>query len=216
MKRILPLMLAFLAACGDGGTTGPDPDPVLVATTSLPEGLVGASYSVALAASGGTGSYGWSVSSGTLPPGLTLAAGGTISGTPSAPGTSSFTVRATSGTLSGTRDLSITIQAPEVVITTSALAGGSAGAAYSQTLAATGGTGVFTWTVLGGALPAGLSLSHGGRHQQLHGAGCQWRPHGDPVAVHHHRQPGGRGNHSHAAGRHGWHGLWPDARGLRW
>ena len=162
MKRILPLMLAFLAGCGDGGTTGPDPDPVLVATTSLPEGLVGASYSVALAASGGTGSYGWSVSSGTLPPGLTLAAGGTISGTPSAPGTSSFTVRATSGTQSGTRDLSITIQAPEVVITTSALAGGSAGAAYSQTLAATGGTGVFTWTVLGGALPAGLTLSAAG------------------------------------------------------
>jgi len=162
MKALLLLPLALLVACAEGGSTGPAPDPVTVATTSLPDGVVGTSYNTTLAASGGTGSYAWSVGSGSLPAGLTLAAGGAITGTPSAAGTGSFTVRATSGTESGTRSLSITIAAPEVVITTSALANGSAGTAYSQTLSATGGTGTFAWTLAGGALPAGLTLSSGG------------------------------------------------------
>ena len=161
MKILVLLPLALLVACGDGATA-PEPDPVSIATTSLPDGMVGASYDVVLAASGGTGSYGWSMSGGSLPAGLTLSAGGGITGTPGAAGASSFTVRATSGNLSGTRALSINIQSPEVVIATITLTDGATGTAYSQTLAASGGTGTFTWTVVGGALPAGLSLSAAG------------------------------------------------------
>ena len=44
------------------------------------------------------------------------------------------------------------------VITTTALPGGKAGAAYSQTLAATG-TAPITWSIESGSLPAGLTLS---------------------------------------------------------
>ncbi|NJD08994.1 MAG: autotransporter outer membrane beta-barrel domain-containing protein, partial [Gemmatimonadetes bacterium] len=162
MKNALLLTLALLVACGDGGSTGPVPDPISIATSSLPEGTVGVSYSMVLAASGGTGAYAWSVSSGALPAGLTLAANGAISGTPGTAGTSGFTVQATSGKQSATRGLSVNIQAPEVVITTGTLPGGSVGTAYSQTLAASGGSGGYAWTVASGALPAGLTLSAGG------------------------------------------------------
>ncbi|MFN0080499.1 MAG: cellulase family glycosylhydrolase [Prosthecobacter sp.] len=49
-----------------------------------------------------------------------------------------------------------------LAITTSALPGGSVGAAYSQTLAATGGTGPYAWSVSGGALPGSTTLSTAG------------------------------------------------------
>ncbi len=70
--------------------------PGLTITTNspLPQGTVGTSYSQTIAASGGTAPYTWSLSSGSLPTGLTLNAGtGTISGTPSAVGNTTFTVR---------------------------------------------------------------------------------------------------------------------------
>jgi mono/diheme cytochrome c family protein len=54
-----------------------------------------------------------------------------------------------------------TFQAP-LSVTTTALAGGTVGSAYSQTLAATGGTAPYTWTVSVGTLPAGLNLTAAG------------------------------------------------------
>jgi hypothetical protein len=64
---------------------------------SLPFGLTNISYSVSnntIAASGGAAPYTYSVSSGVLPAGLTMSTGGVISGTPTVPGTSTFTVAA--------------------------------------------------------------------------------------------------------------------------
>jgi hypothetical protein len=120
-------------------------------------------YSQALAASGGTGGYTWSFSTGALPAGLSLN-GGTISGTPTAPGTANLTaqVKDSSGTTAG-KALTLTIAAPPIVITTQALAAAEQGAPYSQTLAATGGFGALTWSISGGALPAGLNLDASGR-----------------------------------------------------
>ncbi len=65
-----------------------------VATSSLPDGLDGQSYDAALTAGGGTGPYTWSVNSGSLPAGLSLGTDGTISGSPTAGG-SSFSVQVT-------------------------------------------------------------------------------------------------------------------------
>jgi hypothetical protein len=79
-----------------------------ITTTSLPDGEVGLAYSQKLTASGGTGSYTWSIGSGDLPSGLSLS-GDTISGTPTAAGTSSFTVRVSDGISTATKPLSITI-----------------------------------------------------------------------------------------------------------
>ncbi|HVN44344.1 MAG TPA: S8 family serine peptidase [Steroidobacteraceae bacterium] len=58
--------------------------PLSVSTTSLPSGQVGAAYSAALAATGGTTPYTWALTSGTLPSGLALASSGAITGTPAA------------------------------------------------------------------------------------------------------------------------------------
>jgi hypothetical protein len=65
-----------------------------ITTTSLPEGAIGTAYSQILSATLGTSPYTWSVTSGSLPPGLTLS-GDTISGTPTTAGTSNFDVQLT-------------------------------------------------------------------------------------------------------------------------
>lgn len=69
-----------------------------ITTTSLPAATPGTSYSAQLTATGGVGAYTWSLTSGTLPTGLTLATNGTISGTPpatSAGQTYTFTITVT-------------------------------------------------------------------------------------------------------------------------
>ena len=99
-----------------------------------------------LQATGGMGTLTWSISVGSLPPGLTgLPSTGssvTISGTPTSQGTFNFTVRVTDSLgQSDTRALSITINLPPPLnITTTSLPAGSIGQAYSQPVAATGGT----------------------------------------------------------------------------
>jgi hypothetical protein len=88
------------------------PADLSVTTSSLPNGTVGTAYSQTLAAAGGVTPYSWSLASGSLPAGLSLSSGGVISGTPSATGTSSFTVQVTdsqSPADTATRALSITI-----------------------------------------------------------------------------------------------------------
>jgi len=83
-----------------------------ISTVSLPAGAVDTAYSQTLTATGGTTPYSWSVSSGTLPAGLSLSALGVLSGTPTATGTSIFTVRvAGSDNASSTRIFDVTIDA---------------------------------------------------------------------------------------------------------
>jgi hypothetical protein len=66
-----------------------------VTTTSLPSSSPNLFYSSTLSALGGIPPYSWTITQGNLPNGMTLnATSGVISGTPTAPGTSSFTVRA--------------------------------------------------------------------------------------------------------------------------
>ena len=130
-----------------------------ISTTSLPSGLVSHAYSAALAATGGTGSYTWSLKSGsTLPTGLSLSSSGAITGTPTTTGSKSVTFKVASGSFTATKALTITIN-PALSVTTSSLTEGVVGTAYSATLAATGGTTPYTWSVSTGALPGGLSLS---------------------------------------------------------
>ncbi|MGA2131222.1 MAG: putative Ig domain-containing protein [Bryobacteraceae bacterium] len=135
----------------------------ITTTSPLPTGTVGVNYSQTLAASGGSGSYTWSVSAGALPAGLTLAAGtGVISGQPTTAGAPSFTIQVTdTNSVSTTKPFSMTVNAALTITTTSPLPTGTVGVSYSQTLAATGGSGSYTWSVSAGALPAGLTLAVG-------------------------------------------------------
>ena len=134
--------------------------PPIVITTSLPNGTQNAAYSATLAAAAGTLPYTWSITSGTLPNGLTLAPGtGTISGTPTATGTSSFTVQVSDANLlTAPQALTLTVAGPPSVTTTSLL-NGTENAVYSATLAASGGTLPYTWSIASGSLPAGLTLA---------------------------------------------------------
>jgi putative Ig domain-containing protein/matrixin/Ig-like domain-containing protein/S-layer family protein len=97
--------------------SGGGPGPLTINTTSLPNGTVNASYNQGLLATGGTLPYSWSLvaGQGSLPAGLTLSSSGVISGTPSATGTSNFTVNVTDAA-SGSQQkaLSIVVSNPGV------------------------------------------------------------------------------------------------------
>ncbi|SVA91635.1 uncharacterized protein METZ01_LOCUS144489, partial [marine metagenome] len=133
-------------------------DALTVSTTSLPSATVGNTYGQALSAAGADGTYSWSISSGTFPAGLTLV-GSTISGTPTANGTSEFTAKVTSGDgQTATRPLSITVF-PALSMTLDSLPSSIVDSTYSTTLTATGGDGTYSWSIASGTLPAGLTLS---------------------------------------------------------
>jgi hypothetical protein len=68
--------------------------PVSILTTSLPNATATVQYAVRLKASGGLGSYVWTVSTGTLPAGMSLTSSGDLTGVPAAQGTWIFTVTA--------------------------------------------------------------------------------------------------------------------------
>jgi hypothetical protein len=135
-----------------------------IATTALSNGQVGAAYSASVSASGGTPPYTWSLTSGTLPAGLSLnGSTGAIAGTPMATANAvplTFTVKDSgSPAQSKSVNLTLTIAPPSLTITTTALANGQVGVAYSANVGATGGTPPYTWSLTSGTLPAGLSLN---------------------------------------------------------
>jgi hypothetical protein len=141
-----------------------------VTTSSLPGGTVGTPYSATLAATGGTPSYYWQFTSGRMPGGLSLNSGGSITGTPTASGTYSvgLTVIDKSRPVQAKFiALVINIASKPVTISplnllTGSLASASSGTAYSQTLQASGGSGVYRWSLASGSLPSGLTLSPNG------------------------------------------------------
>src|SRR5205085_870893 len=118
-------------------------------------------YSQTLSVSGGAAPYSWAITSGGLPPGLTLTSStGVIAGTPTTAGTFGFAVTVTEGGgRTDTRPFAVVISAPTPVITTaSPLPAGTVGAVYAQTLAATGGAPPYAWSITTGSLPPLLTL----------------------------------------------------------
>jgi hypothetical protein len=138
--------------------------PLAVTTTSLPPGNVNQPYNISLTAKGGATPYTWSVTPNSLPPGLALnKSTGQISGTPTTIG--SFPLIATVQDSSvpvqsaSSGPLTISIQTPSALhITTASLPSGMTATSYSTSLNASGGTPPFTWSVINGQLPAGLTL----------------------------------------------------------
>jgi hypothetical protein len=140
------------------------PVPLGISTTLLPNGNANSStaYSTTISAYGGVQPYTWSITSGSLPTGLSLnSSSGVISGTPTVAGAYSFTATVTDSTTptpkTASVNLNITIN-PQLIITTTALPNGVVGGPYSSSLAATGGVTSYTWSV-SPSLPSGLSLN---------------------------------------------------------
>jgi large repetitive protein len=139
--------------------------PPQITTSSLPTGTLSVLYNQPLQAAAGIGPLTWSISGGSLPPGLTFGPPSTgprviISGTPTTQGTFNFTVTVTDTVRQvDTRALSITISLPAPpTMTTTTLPAGSIGQTYNQPVMATG-TGPLTWSISVGALPPGLNLN---------------------------------------------------------
>ena len=120
----------FTATC-TVTVNAPDAPPTIT-TGTLPDGKVGEAYSQTLSADGTT-PIKWSISGGTLPDGLSLNKDtGKISGTPTAEGTATFTVKATNSAGSNTKELSITItKAAPTEYTVTVTSGGNGTASAS-------------------------------------------------------------------------------------
>jgi hypothetical protein len=159
---------AFGYGYGTGGTFhfgyGNQVCPMFVTTAVLPTGTVGTPYSSQLAATGGTNTYTWAITSGALPTNLNLSSGGLISGTPTANGTFGFNATATDANgQPATRTLSITISS---VTTTTVGVGGTT----TTTLA-----GTTTTTLAGTTTTTGVTTTTIGTSPPKRPSGCDLR-----------------------------------------
>jgi Putative Ig domain len=143
------------------------PPPLAIPTTTLPGGLVNTSYSAAIvpAGPGGVPPYTWSITSGTLPPGLNLnTSSGIISGVPTTAGVFTFFPKVQdsaipSQTATSAAGVTITVTTvPPLQSVTPPLPTGDVAVAYTGTLKATGGVQPYSWSIASGQLPSGLQL----------------------------------------------------------
>ncbi|MCB1224233.1 MAG: putative Ig domain-containing protein [Verrucomicrobiales bacterium] len=145
-----------VAVTGGGGCPA-----ISLTPATLPSGSAGLSYSATVSASGGATPYTFSISTGTLPPGLTLnTSSGVISGTPTTSANYMFgvTARDANNCVAG-QNYMISITCPSISLSPAALPDPQAGTPYSQTITASGGGSSYTYQVVSGVLPPGLTLN---------------------------------------------------------
>ncbi|HEV8432104.1 MAG TPA: putative Ig domain-containing protein [Thermoanaerobaculia bacterium] len=140
--------------------------PIAISPASLPGGNVSSPYSQTITATGGTPPYTFTVVSGTLPPGLILASGGVLSGTPATVGTYCFDAGAADSAGCATIiSYTIVISAAScpagtvIVLSPPSLPAAITYSPYNQALTATGGTPPYTFAITSGTLPPGLTLN---------------------------------------------------------
>lgn len=143
-----------------------DPPPFVLTVPAAPVGQVWSSYALYPQISGVLGSPMWSVSSGALPAGVGLdATSGAIAGTPTQWGTTTAVVQVTdswSPTRVASQPVTITVAPAPLVIAAAPLAPAAYQQPYRAALSASGGTGSTAWSIVAGALPAGVSLDAAG------------------------------------------------------
>jgi hypothetical protein len=132
--------------------------------SNMDTGKVGIAYSDTLAVIGGTAPYAFSIVSGSLPPGLTLnPSTGRITGAPTTAGTYTFTAQVVDAKgYSDTATCTVVVKSP-IDLTCGACGSsagtGQVGAAFSDTLTVLGGTAPYTFSIVSGSLPPGLTLN---------------------------------------------------------
>jgi hypothetical protein len=184
-------------------------DPAPACTISPPATPTATAYALAsafqgsmytsqtLTASAGCGALGaapWSITSGALPPGLSINANGTITGVPTVTGVFDFTVGVTGSAMSGSQAYSLTVNpsqsancqlSPPSTPTAApyALPDGLVGQLYNQQLSWSAGCGTLTppndFVVTAGTLPNGLTLYSDG---SIRGTPTTATPVGGPTA----------------------------------
>jgi hypothetical protein len=133
--------------------------PTLTILSDCPSSSLGNSYLVNLYTSGGSGSYVYSLTGGSLPPGLFFeGAYGAVYGNPTQTGSYSFTITSTDTRGCKTsRTYVVNISCPAFTIT-STLSSSSVGSSFLINLTTSGATGHVIFSLTGGSLPPGLSL----------------------------------------------------------
>jgi len=129
-----------------------------------PAATVGTAYSHTFTA-GTSGPTTYALDTGSLPAGLTLASNGTLSGTPTAGGSATFTVKATNLAGSATRQVTLDVQSPPTISGPSTV-DGLVGAALDTTYTLGG---LPTPDVEVSGLPAGIAATQDGDQLRLHG-----------------------------------------------
>lgn len=143
--------------------------PLAIATTSVPSGTLGGTYSVRLRATGGDGLYLWSLADGTkLPEGLALTAFGDLEGVPAVLGTFSFTVQLMSNqgqTVKKALQLEIVPATYVMSIVTTELPAAIYGREYEAAITVMGGKPPYRFSLrspIGAGLPPGIALDVNG------------------------------------------------------
>ncbi len=132
-----------------------------ITLSALANGAVGTAYNQTITASGTAGPFQFSLSEGSLPPGMILSQAGVVSGAPSKVGTYNFTIQAMTDTLcAGARNYTITIagNCPTITVNPASMSGGSVGSVFNHLLSALGGVAPYSYSY-SGALPPGVSLN---------------------------------------------------------
>jgi len=125
-----------------------------------PSAEVGIRLAKSFTATGGSGTYAWSLTSGALPAGVVLnGTQGTIAGMPQAPGAFAFGVTATDSDGRVTTSAAALTVAPRLTIKTVRLKSAKVATAYKAKLATAGGVQPTKWSIVRGKLAPGLKLS---------------------------------------------------------
>lgn len=123
---------------------------------AAPRSEVGVPYRHSLVASGGSGTYTWSLSAGSLPPGVVLGPTGTIAGKPKAAGAYRFTATAVDTEGRSATQAGAIVVAQRLAITTPLLRPAKVGRSYRQRIVTTGGVAPRVLRVTEGPLPRGI------------------------------------------------------------
>jgi len=131
-------------------------DRVAIGTAVTPPSEVGVAFLLPLTATGGTGSFTWTVTSGALPTGVVLTPTGAIVGKPTEAGRFAFTVTATDAeSRTGAYPTTLTV-AERLLVVRQRLRPARVGRYYQVRLKTTGGVQPATWRVKRGPLPRGM------------------------------------------------------------
>ncbi|MBN1447124.1 MAG: PKD domain-containing protein [Bacteroidetes bacterium] len=134
-----------------------------IVTKALLDGTEGQPYSATLQAEGGQSPYHWEQTAGALPPGIVLDTTGLLSGTPTTPGSYTFTVTVTDAlNATASEEYTVNIAEPALRIVTDMLPDAQVCQPYLFTLRAQGGQTPYMWAIIGGDFPNGFQLSDDG------------------------------------------------------
>ncbi|WP_316813794.1 putative Ig domain-containing protein [Pedobacter heparinus] len=137
--------------------------PIVISPTTLPDMAYAVAYGQTLSSSGGTAPYSYSLTAGALPIGISFNSSGVFSGIPRSDGNFSLTVRSEDANgLAVSKVYTFTVSAPVIAISPLTLPDPVLGVAYSQSLSTTGGIVPYSYSLVSGALPVGISFNSAG------------------------------------------------------